>query len=84
MEEDKHALGESFTAALKLPEGIPVVEADDEMLIGKREEFRHSLVGRFLTDRPLNLGYAKNTILKAWRCKASVNTVDLEGDIILF
>lgn len=58
------SLEQNFITSLRIPDGMQAVEIEDELLEAKREQFRYSLVERFLTDRPFNLRIAKQTILK--------------------
>ncbi|KAJ8631448.1 hypothetical protein MRB53_024771 [Persea americana] len=86
MEDDLSidSLQQNLITALKIPEGLHAVEIEDELLEAKREQFRYSLAGRSHTDHSFNLGIPKQTLLKAWRCKAQVQVIDLDSDIILF
>lgn len=86
MDEKTHlcSLTRDLQSMLKTPDVMTVVEVEDDMLTERRERFRYCLVGRFLTPRHLNKAIAKQSILKAWRCKAPVQTVELETDTILF
>lgn len=78
------SLTRDLQSMLKIPDVMTVVEVEDDVLTERRERFRYCLVGRFLTTRHLNTAIAKQSILKAWRCKAPVQTVELETDTILF
>lgn len=86
MDDKTHlrSLTRDLQSMLKIPDVMTVVEVEDDMLTERRERFRYCLVGRFLTPRHLNKAIAKQSILKAWRCKAPVQTVDLETDASLF
>ncbi|KAF8397395.1 hypothetical protein HHK36_016308 [Tetracentron sinense] len=48
------------------------------------KEFKWSIIGRLVTDRPVNRSVAKKTLIRAWNCRSLVSSVDLENKFILF
>ncbi|KAF8405737.1 hypothetical protein HHK36_007814 [Tetracentron sinense] len=64
-----------------LNEPISIIPA---MLTSGVKEFKHSIIGKFFTDGPLNLSVMKSTIIRAWNSKSLLRAVDLENDFILF
>ncbi|KAF8365189.1 hypothetical protein HHK36_032810 [Tetracentron sinense] len=47
-------------------------------------EFQLSLVGKLVSDRPVNLGVAQKTLCRAWNTRFHVQMVDLENSFTLF
>ncbi|KAF8402869.1 hypothetical protein HHK36_010961 [Tetracentron sinense] len=47
-------------------------------------EYQHSIVGKFLTDRPINMTAAKNTTIRAWNSRYPVSIMELEYGFLLF
>lgn len=85
VEDPSHlALVTEFNKALRLPNGIQPIIVDDDLLNEKCDKFKHWLVGKFLTDCPINFGIAKRSLIKALRCRAQIPTVDLGAKILLF
>lgn len=64
-ENFSQSLIEDFLYVLKIPDNCQVVEVDDALLERQREEYKYCLVGKFITDRPLDMSAAKQTMLKA-------------------
>lgn len=61
---------------------MSIMEVEDDVVVAKCKE---SLVERFPTDRSLNLGSAKQSVMiNAWRCKSHIQIVGLDTEIILF
>lgn len=85
VEDPSHlALVTEFNKASRLPNGIQPIIVDDDLLNEKCDKFKHWLVGKFLTDCPINFGIAKRSLIKALRCRAQIPTVDLEQKFFFF
>ncbi|KAF8413516.1 hypothetical protein HHK36_001506 [Tetracentron sinense] len=82
-QELEPSIGEQLASLLYL-------EPDSELmsvLVGLRvgiKEIQFSFIGKLITYRPVNMGAAKKTLIKAWNAGCPVSPVDLENGFILF
>ncbi|KAF8369561.1 hypothetical protein HHK36_032416 [Tetracentron sinense] len=54
------------------------------MISEGQKEFKHSIIGKLISDRPINKAAAKRTTISAWNSAGPVITIDLENYFTLF
>ncbi|KAF8405440.1 hypothetical protein HHK36_010346 [Tetracentron sinense] len=69
---------------LSLSENKKLVTLDEGVWLEACHDCERGLLGRFVTDRPLNWNVAKATIIQARRTTKGVHVTDLNDDVILF
>ncbi|KAF8411784.1 hypothetical protein HHK36_004343 [Tetracentron sinense] len=60
------------------------ISFDSSLLQDGQKEMQFSLIGRFLTDWPINLTAATKTIIQTWNSQSPISTMELADGYILF
>lgn len=64
-------------------EGL-VFNGEEEVLYAQKGDYSHYLVGRFLTERPVNFEAMKNTMASLWRPEEGMLVRDLGNGLYVF
>ncbi|KAF8412012.1 hypothetical protein HHK36_004571 [Tetracentron sinense] len=78
------SLAEDVSRRLSLKYLTEPISIDSELLVDGLVEYHHNLIGKFISDHPINMTAAKKTTTHAWNSRPPVSTINLAHGFILF